>query len=159
MEKPDVLKSVVSIVTIVSVITGLVISIVSFSKASRKEAESRIKDAESRKFEATKPFLELRQRLYLEALRNAAVLASKDLHTKEEVESARKRFSELYWGELSLVEEKDIKSHMQAIATAENLRDSSTLTQRLTYTMAQVMRESLVNSWRMDTIRVGTAGQ
>lgn len=148
MDNSEKLKSVGTFVTTMSVIVGIVISVMNFRIAKEKEAESR-------KIEAAKPFLELRQKLYLEALNNASILASKKFHTEDEIAEARKRFSELYWGELSLIEEVSIEKSMIALAEAENLNDSSTDTQRSTYNLAHVMRKSLVASWGIDSLKVG----
>src|SRR5688572_5773566 len=144
MEKPEIFKSIGNFIATISVVVGIVISVLNFRIA--KEAE-----AESRKIEAAKPFLELRQKLYLEALTNASILASKNLHTDDEVSKARKRFAELYWGELSLIEEASIEASMVAVARAEHLNDSVNITQRNTLILAHAMRESLVNSWGVDT--------
>ena len=148
MEKPEIFKSIGNFITTISVVVGIVISVLNFRIA--KEAE-----AESRKIEAAKPFLELRQKLYLEALTNASILASKNLHTDDEVTKATKRFAELYWGELSLIEEASIEASMVAVARAEHLNDSVNATQRNTLILAHAMRESLVNSWGIDTLKIG----
>ncbi|SFF07433.1 hypothetical protein SAMN05518672_11577 [Chitinophaga sp. CF118] len=148
MNVPELIKSIGSFITVISVVVGIVISVMNFRIAKEKEAESR-------KIEAAKPFLELRQKLYLDALNNASILASKDLHTEEEVAKAKKRFSELYWGELSLIEESEIEGMMMAVARAENLTDDPTPTQIATYNLAHTMRESLTKSWQVDTAKVG----
>jgi hypothetical protein len=144
----NLFKSFGSLIATVSVVVGVVITVMNLKLAREKEAESR-------KIEAARPFLELRQTLYLDALKNASILASKDLHTEDEVKQARKRFSELFWGECSLVEESNIEAHMIAIAESENLRDSITPTQKASYALSHAMRESLIKSWGVDTAKVG----
>lgn len=99
-----------------SIVVGVVISILSFNEARRKEAEARKKEAEARKIEVAKPFLELRQRLYGEALTAAGVLSNPDIHSSEELTAARKRFRELYVSELSMVEDPRVESKMVALA-------------------------------------------
>ena len=71
------------------------------------------------------------------------------------MKQARKRFSELYWGEVSLIDEASIEADMIAIASSENLTDSITPTQKATYALAHAMRESLVKSWGVDTAKLG----
>jgi hypothetical protein len=144
----SVFKSIGNVIATVSVVVGVVITVLNLKLAKEK-------DAESRKIEAARPFLELRQNTYLDALKNASILASKDLHTEEEVKQARKRFSELYWGEVSLIDESSIEADMIAIASSENLTDSITPTQKATYALAHAMRESLVKSWGVDTAKLG----
>ena len=149
MAKTEIFKSIGNFIATMSVIVGIVISVLNFRIA--KEAE-----AESRKIEAAKPFLELRQKLYFEALNSAAVLASKNFHTEDEIIQAKKRFAELYWGELSLVEEFDIEKKMVDIARAENLLDSVYGSQQPTLKLAHLMRESLTKSWAVDPSSIGT---
>ena len=144
MEKSEKVKSIGSFITIISIISGFVISIMNYRIVQEKESESR-------KIEAAKPFLELRQTIYLEALKNASILASKDVHTEDEVIQARKRFSELFWSEAGLIEESSIERDMIAIAESENLRDSITPTQMASYALAHSMRESLIKSCGVDT--------
>ena len=98
-------------VQVVSVVAGVLISILSFNSA-------RVKEFEARRAEAVKPFMELRQSLYLEAVKCAAILANPDTHNAEEKASARKRFRDLYVSELSMVESRDVESKMAALATA-----------------------------------------
>ena len=148
MEKSEKVKSIGSFITIISIISGFVISIMNYRIVQEKESESR-------KIEAAKPFLELRQTIYLEALKNASILASKDVHTEDEVIQARKRFSELFWSEAGLIEESSIERDMIAIAESENLRDSITPTQMASYALAHSMRESLIKSCGVDTAKVG----
>jgi len=141
-------KSIGNGIATISVVVGVVITVMNLKLAREKEAESR-------KIEAARPFLELRQNIYMDALKNASILASQDLHSEEEVKQARKRFSELFWGECSLIEESNIEADMIAIAESENLRDSITPTQKASYALAHAMRESLIKSWGVDTAKVG----
>jgi hypothetical protein len=141
-------KSLERFITTITIIAGVIISVNNLKITT-------VKNSESRKIEASAPFLKLRQELYLEALKNASILATKDLHTEEEVKQAKKRFSELYWGELSLIEESSIEADMIAIAMSENLTDSITPTQKASYALAHAMRESLVKSWGVDTAKIG----
>jgi hypothetical protein len=148
----NLFKPIGSLIATVSVVIGVVMTVMNLKLAREKEAISR-------KIEAAKPFLELRQTLYLDALKNASILASKDLHTEEEVINARKRFAELFWGECSLIQESSIEADMIAIADSENLRDSITPTQRASYALAHSMRESLIKSWGVDTAKVGRVNE
>jgi hypothetical protein len=141
-------KPIGSLIATVSVVVGVVITVMNLKLAREKEAESR-------KIEASTPFLKLRQEIYLDALKNASILASKELHTEEEVKQAKKRFTELLWGESSLIEETSIERYLIAIADSENLRDSITTTQKASYALAHAMRESLIKSWGVDTAKVG----
>jgi hypothetical protein len=151
MEKNEMFKSWATYITTLSIIVGIVISVLNFKVAKEKEVQSR-------KIEAAKPFLELRQKLYFEALNKASILASQELHTDEEIKNAKKRFYELYWGELSLVEESSIESDMILIAKS---LESGKLeeTKNATYKLAHSMRKSLIKSWGMDTVKLGNVNE
>jgi len=136
----DVLATTVQVL---SVVAGAVISILSFNAAREKEAEAR-------KLEATKPFLELRQKLYTEAVKAAAVLTNPATHTEEEIREARKRFRDLYVAELSMVEEKDVECRMKKLARVID-KELVTFTpgQDAAYDLAHALRDSFVASWQL----------
>lgn len=148
MTNSEIFELVGNTISTFSIVIGITLSVLNFRIAKEKEAESR-------KIEAAKPFLELRQKLYLEALTNASILASQDFHTEEEILNAKKRFAELYWGELSLIEDKNIEKAMIEVAKSMNLNDSVSSSQKATYELAHTMRESLVNSWGIDRSKIG----
>jgi hypothetical protein len=64
-----VVQAVSATVQIISVVVGIVISVLSFNA-------TRVKEAEVRKLEAAKPFLVLRQELYRDAVKAAGVLTN-----------------------------------------------------------------------------------
>jgi hypothetical protein len=128
-------------VQVLSVVVGVVISVLSFNATREKEAEVR-------RVEAMKPFLELRQKLYREALKAAAVLSTPEDHTEEEIRTAKKRFSELYVAELSMVESPEVERYMVALAKsiAPELTSLSPA-QQAAYDLAHALRDSFVASW------------
>jgi hypothetical protein len=142
MADGNVMNSVATTVQVVSVVVGVVISILSFNHA-------REKDAEARKLEATKPFLELRQKLYTEAVKVAAVLSNPGTHSEEEIQAARKRFRDLYVTELSMVEAPGVEAEMKAFA-AEVDKELLALTpaQGAAYNLAHALRDSYVASYQ-----------
>jgi hypothetical protein len=103
------LEQLAQLAGVISVVVGVVISIKSFNYTRQKEADARI-------IESQRPFFELRQNLYLEAIQSAVILANGDTHTEEEVSQARKRFRDLYVAELSMVESKGVEKKMKALA-------------------------------------------
>jgi hypothetical protein len=131
-------------IQVVSVAVGVVISVLSFTNAQ-------LKDAKARRAEAAKPFLDLRQKLYLEAVQAAAVLSNPEVHTSEEISSARKRFRQLYVAELSLVEAQGVESSMVELARVfdpelEPLNPG----RQAAYNLAHALRNSLIKSWNLD---------
>jgi hypothetical protein len=112
------LETVSKLVQVLAVVSGVVFSVQSFSEAQKKETAAREKEDQTRRIEAGKPFVELRQKLYRETLENAAILANADIHSAEEVATARKRFRNLYVAELSMVENAKVAGAMVQLAKA-----------------------------------------
>jgi hypothetical protein len=95
---------------------------------------------ESRRVEATRPFLEMQLKFYTEAAHVAArIAASGD-------QSTVGRFWELYYGELALVENNEVAAAMKDFGdalTAGKHTELNTLALELT----DRMRASLAKSW------------
>jgi hypothetical protein len=100
-----------SMVKVASFVSGVVISVLSFSSTRHKEAEAR-------KVEAEGPFLELRRKTYLDAVKTAAVLSAPEGHSKEEHAKAKHRFRELYDAELTMVEDDKVEQKKVSLAAA-----------------------------------------
>ncbi len=128
-------------VQVLSVVAGVVISVLSFNATREKEAEAR-------RIEASKPFLDLRQKLYMEAVKAAAILSTPDGHTQEEMRAARRRFRELYVAELSMVESPEVERQMVELAKRI---DPGLIplnpAQQAAYDLAHSLRDSFVASW------------
>jgi hypothetical protein len=141
---PSMMDTIATTVQVLSVVVGVVISVLSFNATREKEAEAR-------KFEASKPFLELRQKLYVDALKQAAVLTNPETHTEQEIAASRKRFRELYVAELSMVEERAVELQMVQLANSiDNSLTTLTPAQRAAYDLAHALRNSFVESWKVD---------
>ncbi len=158
-----------------SVIVGVVISALTFYLAQRHDTEARTQEAIAKQMELQKyaderqdkqlqqqvdaaaPFLNLRQKAYLEAVQNAAIIAEsvdskpEGSAESEEVKTARKRFRQLYIAELTMVEAKSVESAMMDLARAV---DPTLIplppAQSAAYRLAHALRNSLVKSWRVD---------
>ena len=126
---------------VISVVVAVAISVLSFNA-------SRDKEAEARKLEAAKPFLVLRQNLYTEAVKAAAVLANPEVHNEKELAAAKRRFRELYVAELSMVESSEVEDKMKALAEAlDPALTKLTEAQRAAYNLAHALRDTFVESW------------
>lgn len=137
------IQAVASTVQIVSVVVGIVISVLSFNDA-------RIKEAEARKLEAAKPFLVLRQEIYRDAVKTAAILTNPDDHTATELAAARKRFRQLYVAELSMVETKDVEQLMYTLAGhIDPPLQKFTPAQAAAYELSHKLRDSFAQSWEV----------
>lgn len=101
--------------------------------------------AESRRIEATKPFLERQLKLYTEATEVAAVIAtSGDDRQRSE---ALERFWQLYWGELALVENREVAKAMVVLGNAIKANASRGELEQASLQLAKACRRSLDNSW------------
>ena len=145
------METIARTVQVLSVVVGVVISVLSFSASRDKEVVARQMEAEARRFEASKPFLELRQKLYMEAVKAAAVLANREGYSEKEIASAKKRFRELYVAELSMVESEAVEARMVDLAA----KTDPSLTrlnpaQRAAYDLAHALRDSFVAVWGVE---------
>ena len=104
------LELIATTVQVLSVVVGVVISVFSFNSTRQKEAEART-------IEVAKPLYKLRRAIYIETVKTAAIIATPDDHTPEEMSKAKRRFRELYIAELSMVEEPGVEGRMVDFAT------------------------------------------
>jgi hypothetical protein len=110
--------------------------------------------AETRQLEARKPFLERQLTLYTKATQNAAILATSS--DPDANEAARQIFWELYWGELSMVENRGVESAMVAFGKCLNKGCSQPELQPLALNLAHACRDSLAESWGVQDWRAPT---
>ena len=142
------LDAVAKTVQVLSVVAGVVISVLSFNATREKELQTQRTEMEARRLEAAKPFLELRQKLYMEALKAAAVLSTPEDRTKDELRAAKRRFRELYVAELSMVEEAAVEGGMMQLAAAiDPALTHLDPAQKAAYDLAHALRDSFVASW------------
>lgn len=111
----------------------------------RAAAHEAARVAETRRVEATKPFLDRQLTLYTEASQVAAIIATSD--RAPERQKAIDRFWRLYWGELALVEDRDVEAAMVAMGSALNASGSRDELRHLSLRLAHACRTSLDRSW------------
>jgi len=114
-------------------------------KRQRDEAE---RTAETRRIEATRPYLDKQLTLYTEATKVTASLAT----TTDEKERAKlkKRFMELYWGELGLVEHGGVASAMANFRLGLDRNAAPAELGTLALALAHACRDELAASWGTD---------
>ena len=137
------LEKVSQSIQVIAVVVGVVISVLSFNDAGKKESDARIIEAETRRIEALAPFYRLRQEKYVEIAKVAAILADSELYSETELKEAKRRFRALYIAELSMVESGEVEGSMKALATAVSpdiLR--FTASQSAAYKLSHALRES-----------------
>jgi hypothetical protein len=134
------LELLASTVQVLSVVSGVVISVLSFNATRDKEAEAR-------KLEAEKPFVELRRSIYLETVKTVAIIANPDGRRSEDLLKAKRRFRELYVAELTMVEDVDVEHGMVALAQAVD-PELRNLTQGQTaaFNLAKALRGAYTNA-------------
>jgi hypothetical protein len=105
------------------------------------------RDAETRSLEARKQYLTRQLDLYTDATRAAAKLATARPDSAEYL-AARARFWELYWGELSMVENRQVEAAMKQMGDCLNgtCVGCSSLA-RCSLDLAHACRRSLADSW------------
>jgi hypothetical protein len=105
----------------------------------------RASQVETRRIEATKPFLERQLKLYTDATQAAATLATSN--DPAELDSARKKFWSLYWGELALVEDRRVEAAMVELGRAFEAGGAGEELQPHSLALAHACRDSLAESW------------
>jgi len=103
MQFPDNLESWIKALTMAGAAVAFGWGIFQFITTQNAQAETR-------RIEATRPFLDRQLKLYTEATQAAASLATSKKN--EELVAATERFWSLYWGELALVEDKRVEAAM-----------------------------------------------
>ena len=101
--------------------------------------------AETRRIEATKPFLERQLALYTEATQVASIIGTSQ--NTADVAKAKVRFWRLYWGELGLVEDKDVEGAMKRLGDALSALASQDDLKHYSLALAHACRVSLDRSW------------
>jgi len=114
---------------------------------AREEAES-LRTAETRRIEATRPYLDKQLELYTEATKVAVTIATST--DSKEIEKATRRFWELYWGELGLVERDNVEKVMVRFGNALNAKKGQDVLAPLALELAKACREELAVSWGTD---------
>ena len=133
------LELLASTVQVLSVVAGVVISVLSFNA-------TRVKEAEARALEADKPFVELRRSTYLEAVKTAAIIANPDGRSPDDLSKARRRFRELYVAELTMVEDLDVEQKMVSLAKAVDAELANlTQSQRAALELAKALKSGYTN--------------
>jgi hypothetical protein len=139
----------IKVLGIVGVVISFLWGVWQWKDKSEQELKQRsseaVRLAETRRLEATKPFLERQLKLYTEASQVAAQVATQG--GSEAGKKARVRFWELYWGELALVENREVEAAMKQMGDAISAGAAETDLKRLSLRLAHACRASLDLSW------------
>lgn len=119
---------------------GLALGIANYLATARR-------DVETRNLEARKQYLTRQLDLYTDATRAGAKLATAKPGSPEYAK-ALSRFWELYWGELSMVENREVEAAMKQMGDCLNGRCSGCSSlERCSLDLAHACRRSLAESW------------
>jgi hypothetical protein len=132
------LESWIKVLTLVGAVVAFIWGAYQFLANQRSQAETR-------RIEATRPFLDRQLKLYTEATQAAATISTSS--SKEEVDAAKQRFWSLYWGELALVEDKRVEAAMVQLGRAIEQGKVGGEVQTLSLNLAHACRDSLAESW------------
>lgn len=113
-----------------------------------EEMAEAVRTAETRRIEATQAFLQMQLALYTEATVIVAKIANSD--NQQEVAAATRRFHELYWGELALVERDAVATAMVAFRDALQANAPQSALRPLSLDLAHACRDELAASWGTD---------
>jgi hypothetical protein len=138
MQLPNNLETWVKILTLLGGVIAFGWGVYQFMTNQRSQADTR-------RIEATRPFLDRQLKLYTEATQAAATLATSS--SKEELAAARARFWSLYWGELALVEDKRVEAAMVQLGQALERGAIGKDVAQLSLNLAHACRDSLADSW------------
>jgi hypothetical protein len=112
--------------------------VVQFFAAQRAQSQTR-------RIEATKPFLERQLNLYTQITQAASTLATETF--VQEVDAASKIFWTLYWGELALVEDSRVEAAMVEFGRCLKSACTQHDMQEASLKLAHACRDSLADSW------------
>jgi hypothetical protein len=119
---------------------GLALGVVNYLATVRR-------DVETRNLEARKQYLTRQLDLYTEATRSAAKIATAKPDSPDYAK-ALARFWELYWGELSMVENSAVEGAMRNMGDCLNGQCSACPSlRRCSLDLAHACRRSLADSW------------
>lgn len=138
MQLPQNLETWVKVLSILGGVIAFCWGVIQFVAAQNAQAETR-------RIEATKPFLERQLKLYTEATQAAATLATSK--KDDELDAASKKFWSLYWGELALVEDKRVEAAMVQLGRSLEAGSVGQKLQQNSLALAHACRDSLAESW------------
>jgi hypothetical protein len=138
MFKKENAETVIKWLGVLIALGGFLWGVTSFMLTARIQAEAR-------RLESRKIFLDRQLELYTEATQVAATLATSTDAAK--LETAQNRFWELYWGELSMVENRSVEGAMVEIHSCLNRNCTQEDLQPLALKLAHACRDSLNQSW------------
>ena len=147
----DHLERLFKTVQVLSIVAGVVVTVLSFNQARKQEADAQQSEAAKQQLEAAKPFLDCASDYILTLYSRQRFSLIQRCTQRTSWKQPRKRFRELYVAELSMVEGANVEAEMVQVARAVDpdlLKLSPA--QKAAYDLAHALRNSLVTSWNVD---------
>ena len=128
-----------SFIQVMAIVGGVVVSLVNINA-------TRVRELEARALESDKAFVELRRKVYLDAVQQAAILANQGDYSQSELDTARRRFRALYVAELTMVEDRGVEAEMVNLAGAvDPTLARLTPEQRAAYNLAKALKPGYIS--------------
>jgi hypothetical protein len=146
------IESVLKLVSPLLAIAAFIWGIYTYRENARqqlvREANEADRIAYTRRIEATRFYLDKQLPLFIEATKSTVTIATSA--DGKEIEKATKRFWELYWGELSMVERGGVEAAMVRFGQALNAKKGQDELAPLALNLAHACRDELAVSWEID---------
>ena len=138
-------------------VLSMVGAVIVFAVGVWEFQSSQRSQVETRRVEATKPFLEKQLALYAEAARAAAMraltppqsLLDRSVGKRDLRREGEDMFWRLYYGELALVEDRTVARAMVAFGDALKENAPDEILRSLSLDLAHACRDSLASSWNV----------
>jgi len=120
----------------------------------------------TRRLVAQKPFIDEQLARYIETAKVVGRLAATNNFKEKQWNEDILRFEQLYWTELSMVEDEQVKHGMQTFGKKLRYIDEKVYPlskeeqselQNLSYSLALALKKSIEQSWKVDLTGEGTA--
>ncbi len=135
------LEASIKILSILGAVATFAWGVFQFTATQKQQSETR-------RIEATKPFLERQLALYTEATQLASTIATTTDAKKKE--QSLDRFWSLYWGELALVEDAFVEGAMVNLGDSLRKKASDDEIKQRALALAHACRNSLARSWGVE---------
>jgi hypothetical protein len=109
--KIDLVETVIKILQGLAIIAGIWATYYAYKKQNDEKRNQEIQQRQQTAKEFRKSFYEKQLQYYAEAAEATATLATEDIGT-EDFKKAKKDFYRLFWGRLSIVEDKTVEARM-----------------------------------------------
>jgi hypothetical protein len=150
---PNKLREYIPVITALVAVVGVLIGIYQFNTqqaSAQIQLQTQAKlEFETRQAELKRRYWEEQVTIYRDATQTAAAIAISE--SLDEVREERRNFWTLYWGEMSLLEHREVEQAMVAfgkqLAAWEASQEKPELIENYAFDIAHCCRKSLLKTW------------